>query len=334
MTYRADVLPFMLTDPTTLKPKVNGVHRIQVPDWGLVFGDDDEGGIENLNHPGPRAVGASLVLIYRDHRKPFKAIVIHDGGHTKRAAQTMTQTIAGYYDASSTAPNARMTHVVGDGRAFLFERVRVNGQLIATNPFVSADGAKWDNTAFPLGNSLPGLKGGASVTVKVEPYLIPDCLSWSAIVFSTDVNDADKDGLLDSWEEDSNLVDPKGQPLPDFAGMGATPGTPDVFVEVGAMEAAAGTTYGPRNAQGNCVAPACVADLIGHRHLPTPAVVKQLGDTLKNAPVPIRLHMDVGPEYHALGGAYSSTEADEVHHPARVCPRRRTDHGDGVCPEP
>ena len=59
----------------------------------------------------------------------------------------MNQTIDGFYQASAS-PAARMTHIVGDGRSGVSEKVLFNGQLIATNPFVGAEGPKWDNPTF------------------------------------------------------------------------------------------------------------------------------------------------------------------------------------------
>ena len=61
----------------------------------------------------------------------------------------MNQTIAGFYQASAN-PAAKMTHIVGDGRPDVSEKVLFDGQSIATNPFVGAEGPKWDNPTFPL----------------------------------------------------------------------------------------------------------------------------------------------------------------------------------------
>ena len=287
VTYRADVLPFVPLDPTTGRHIVLGSHRVQVPDSGALFNDDEEGSRER-GGMGPRAVGASLVIVYRDPAQPYRAIVIYDGGRTKPALKTMTQTIQGFYAASAT-PSARMTTIVGDGRSFLSERVRLNGQVIATNPFTSADGPKWDNRTFI---DLPGLANAAAATVTVEPHLLPDCLSFSAIVLSTKVRDDDEDGLVDTWEA----------PGTDLYDMGARQGQKDLFVEIGAMWAAPGTTYGSPAAPFSSTEPV-VVDPAGHSHLPTPAVLKVVGDAFKNAPIPIHAHFDVGPGYEDLYGS-------------------------------
>ena len=97
ITYRADVLRFLPIDnnkflsdgvtpnPAYLKVQANGPHAVKVPDSGRDYDDDDEDRWEHSSGFGPRAIGASLVVIYRDPTKPFKAIVIYDGGYTKSA---------------------------------------------------------------------------------------------------------------------------------------------------------------------------------------------------------------------------------------------------------
>ncbi len=268
VTYRADVLPYFPldttgtadTNPSFGKLKVNGLHRLIVPDFGIQFGDDDEGGIERVNHLGPRAIGASLVIIYRDPTKPFRSIVIYDGGSTKRALATMTQPLQGFYQSSTLAdPIASLSMVVGDGRPFLSEKVLLsktsssNPFASFTNPFISADGAKWDTPTFNLTGKFP--RNASTAIVKVEPHLVPDCVSFSAMILDTTVQDSDNDGLLDAWESASTsgtLVDPKGQRLPDLHAMGAHWDRRDLFVEVGAMTATPGTTYGPPDERPVC----------------------------------------------------------------------------------
>jgi hypothetical protein len=108
------------------------------------------------------------------------------------------------------------------------------------------------------------------------------------------VADTDADGLPDKLEEVSGLKLPNGTPFPDLHAMQATKEHKDVFVEIGALNAGAGTFYGP------------VEDETGHSHLPTPGVIKLLGDAYKAAPIlnldgftGIRLHVDAGPGYPA-----------------------------------
>jgi VCBS repeat-containing protein len=290
VTYRADVLRFLPVD-TNGKFAVNRAHSIQVPDWGSTYGDDDETSTEKATWNGARAIGASLVIVYRDSSKPLNAIVIYDGGFTKSALGTMNQPIAGFYQASSVAPVAKMTHIVGDGRPFLSETLSLDGQTIAVNPFASTNGPKWDTPTFSLNGKLAG--DAASATVRVEPQgWLPDCLSWSAIVFSTTVQDTDNDGLLDVWETHSGLVDPNGQPLPNLSAMGANPFARDLFVEVGFMTSAA-TTYGGVSKP-------------EHSHVPSQDALRMVAAAFKDAPLlnpdsstGINVHFDVGNNYQS-----------------------------------
>ncbi len=110
ITYRTDVFRFLPIDPATGKQNLNSTHRLEVPDSGTLFGDDDESGNEPPNLTGPRALGTSLVVIYRDPTKPYKGIVIHDGAFTKRAFQAMNQTINGWYQASTGARQVSQPH--------------------------------------------------------------------------------------------------------------------------------------------------------------------------------------------------------------------------------
>ncbi len=318
VTYRADVLRYLPIGPNG-RQIVNGPQTLEVPDSGPLFSDVDEGGAETVGGTGPRAVGASLVVVYRDPTKPFKAIVIYDGGFKKGAYATMTQTISGFYQASAS-PAVKMTHIVGDGRSGLSERVLFNDVLISTDPFVAADGPKWDNPTFD-GLTLPG--GAGSAAVKVMPNgLLSDCLCYSGIVFSTDVQDSDGDGLLDVWESsETPILDPTGQALPNLKAMGADAYAKDLFVEIGYMKTDTDATYGgvPKPA---------------HSHLPTHAALKLVGDAFANAPTGrINVHFDVGDSYppgdadpyiipRGAGLARGGEAIDEA---ATVCSRGATD---------
>ena len=309
VTYRADVLRFLPIGPNG-KQLASGPHTLEVPDSGSAFGDVQEGGTESGGGTGPRAIGASLVVVYRDPQMPFKAVVIYDGGAKKTAFATMDQRIEGFYEASAT-PEARMTHIVGDGRSGLSERVFLGSTLIASSPFVGAEGPKWDNPTFPRPTDDPLLlpEGAASVTVKVAPNgLLSDCLCYSGIVFSTNVADADGDGLVDIWESsETPLLDPTGQALPNLKAMGADKDFKDLFIEIGYM-----TTNGVALAYGAGSEPSPA-----HSHLPTHTALKLVGDAFRDAPVlnpngftGIKVHFDVG-AYPPGDTADSSKNADE-----------------------
>lgn len=268
--YRADVLRYFDVDGTTGKQSVNGAHPVTIPSSGLV-----------------RPLGASLVVVYRspDVSAPLKAVVLYDGAYTMTSANGgIVQPIRGFYDG--TPGPARLTSIVGSAQALLFERLRFNGALLATNPFRSLAGGQWDNPTFDVMTPAPRAGGVTSeVTVSADYqgiFLLEDCLSWSAMIYSTTVEDTDEDGLLDIWEESPTpLVEPDGVVLPDLVAMGATPGVKDIFVEIGYMDTAA-TSYGgvPRPQ---------------HSHRPGHDALKLIGDAFDRRN--IRVHFDVGNEY-------------------------------------
>jgi hypothetical protein len=327
VTYRVDVLRFLPIDPATEKQSLTATHQIVVPDAGQLFNDDDESKTETYKSDLPRALGASLVVVYRDRSKPFSGIMLYDGAFTKRAYASMQQPIAGFYQASDVNPSVKMSHVVGDGSLLLSERVYLDGDLIATNPFRGSGGPKWDTVTWQWDNPAvtpSPLPGGAKETlVKVDPTWLSDCLTYSAIILRATVEDTDFDGLLNIWETQSGLTDPNGDELPNLAAIGADPHVPDIFAQVGHMYAALPIQYG---GEGQPLKPA-------HTHFPTEAALTMVGDAFANAPTPIRVHFDVGNNYqgnpyvipteHAHGGTgISETLAcpDDVTGDLEECP--------------
>ena len=92
--------------------------------------------------------------------------------------------------------------------------------------------------------TYPDTANQNTVTVR-RNGLLSDCLSWSAIVVSTKVQDTDTDGLLDIWESSTSQIrDPNGQPLPRLQAMGADPQHKDLFVEIGYLTTTGPVTYG------------------------------------------------------------------------------------------
>ena len=330
VTYRTDVLRFLPIGPDG-KYAVNGAHSLVVPDHGIAFGDSDEGLTESGSHTGPRAVGASLVVVFRDPTRPLRAVVIYDGGFTKPAFSTMQQTIRGFYDPSAT-PGARMTHIVGDGRPYLSEKLLFADQLIATNPFASTAGPKWDN---PTHENVPLKPDATSATVQVTPNgLLSDCVSYSAMVLSTEVQDTDDDGLLDLWESsETPILDPHGQALPNFKAMGADPTHKDVFIELGYMHTVddPDPSIGPPS-YGGVAKPA-------HTHLPSHEALKLMGDAFATAPVEnpdgqpgIAVHIDAGESYppgdadpYLIRGAGLARGGEAINELTTICAPGATD---------
>src|SRR5262245_59750595 len=281
----------------------------------------------NAGNQVPSAAGATLFVVYRSASQPLTKIVLYDGISVQAPGATMHQTIRGFYQSASSK-SAKMTQIVGSSSPNSTEQVLFNGSVIAANPFIGSNSPQsnrawssptWDVTSLMPGKDLnTGFGEEVSTAVthgKTSPY---DCLTWAAVIFSTRVQDTDADGIPDKLEDVSGLSDPDGSALPDFRAMGASSMHKDFFVEVGAMKAVAGTTYGSASAPLNADVAQAV-DPAGHNHLPTPAVLKLVGDAAKNAPVGnpdglpgINAHFDVGPNYHGVDlPNYSSTVADE-----------------------
>ena len=327
MTNRADVLRFLPIGS-------NGKRLVNSADLEANFPDPaDPRRYHSVSLPDagtgnqiPQSAGATLVVVYRDTRDDvdlvtagnqpprLTSVVIFDGLHVKAPGATTKQTIKGFYQASSSNPQARLTYVAGSGAKNPSERLWFNPdvsdlgntyQLVAVDPFKreASPGSDrtWHTSTFPISTFIPeatttayGQQFDAVVThTATTPY---DCLNTTAIVVDTTVQDLDQDGILDDWESANTsgaLLDPNDVSLPDLYRMGARPDSKDVFVEIGRTksdEAYVNPTQGSVEA---------------HDHLPTKAALKLVGDAFKNAPVSnpnpaitgIRMHFDVGRHY-------------------------------------
>ena len=264
-SYRADVLRFLDVDPVTGKLAANGHHTVTLPDGA-----------------GLSAVGASLVVVYRDPSLPLSAIVLYDGAYTMdQSTEGMALAIDGFYDAGSSG---KLTHIVGSGQANKSENLTYNGAPLAVNPFASTAGPKWDNPTFTL--AADPARTTVTTGVNHDGFNSFDCLTWAAVVYRTTVKDSDGDGLLDRWESSTDtLYDPYGRPLPNLAAMGAAPDRKDLFIEVGYLKTDVPTAYG------GLVKPA-------HSHLPSHEALRLVGRMFEDAPTgAVAVHFDVGNAY-------------------------------------
>lgn len=263
-TYRADALRFLDIDPDTGKTAGYGTHRIVLPDTQKTS-----------------ALGASLVVIYRESNLPYSAIILYDGSYSMaNATPSMTLSVRGFYDADDVNRAGKLTHIVGSGQANKGETVFYNDMTFA-NPFTGAAGNNWDNPTFPVtvDPSLQAITTGAAPAGNGSF----DCLTWAAVVYRTPVNDDDHDGLLNRWETSTTpIVDPYNRALPRLAKMGADPNVPDLFIEINYLKTDVPQTYG------NEVKPA-------HTHKPDPEAVRLFGDMFKAKG--IKVHIDLGPDY-------------------------------------
>ncbi len=233
-TYRADVRPYLLKVDQSGKVQVNGTYPVVLRDTGG-------------NQP-PFTLGASLVIVYRllgptdptnQLAVPLNAITIYDGSFTmNNSVPNLNQLIQGFYQAASSSPKAKLTHIVGGGQPNKFESVSLNNlsllSLYGTNasPFpglYTGVNAAWDSPTWIVNAGLSG--NDSSATALVAPSSSnPGCVGWGATVFSTTVQDSDGDGLLDVWEDNQGYTDVNtGQ----FVALpGAYKFVKDIFVEV------------------------------------------------------------------------------------------------------
>jgi len=315
-TYRTDVLRFLPIGDDPTKPGY-GKRLANSIDLATQFPDvSDARNAHTVVLPEagtgsqvPQTAGASLVVIYRDtrddispaagiQRPPLTSVVIFDGLDLQALGTTTTRTIKGFYLASSS-PTATLTAIVGSGAKNTTEQLWFNNQSIATNPFVGVNSPGsdrgWDSSTFDvsalIGQSTAtayGQQADVSITHgNATPY---DCLNQTALILNTTAQDADNDGIVDSWESSAtsgSLLDPNDVPLPDLYAMGARPNKQDLFVEIGRTVLNENETYD--NPFQGTVTP--------HDHMPSALALSLVGDAFKRAPVPIAVHFDVGNHY-------------------------------------
>jgi hypothetical protein len=243
-SYRADVLRYLAVGPVdplyfaNYLPAnaISGAYRVSLADSG------------NPN-VAPSTLGASLVLIWSKAgvAQPYKGIVMFDGVYTLAPPNLkMNVDLKGFYEASKAGPTARVTHIAGNGGAGMNapSDALFNGQRLGANPnmvFTGAQGKAWDNPTFDVSAMLPG--DAATATTGSDSTLLPKggirkCITWSAVIMSTTVQDTDGDGLLDTWET-NGFTDMDGS-FVDLKGMGADPNKKDIFIEIDWMNAGAG----------------------------------------------------------------------------------------------
>jgi len=336
--FRADVLRFL---PMLLDKDDYETGRFLVNDSDLVANGFPLHTVTlpvTIGNEDPESAGASLLVVYRDLTEPLRKIVIYDGIYTQpNITVPMEQTLQGFY-LSSTAKSAKFTHITASGQPnqndkITFESGAGTGlqQQVFSDPFAagSASQRAWANPTYDVSSLMqPGTNSGVyGETVTTRTFHQPtnggnDCLTWGAVVFSTAVADEDPatladphlgDGLPDGLEDASGVMkDPDGKDLPKLKAMGAGSDQKDIFVEVNAMEAGPGTSYGSATApydSTNLIN--TVTDANGHHHVPTPADLKMVGDAF--AAKGIRPHFDVGnvANYHALGVVQHSDWVDD-----------------------
>lgn len=261
-TYRADVRPFL--NVMNGAAQGNGSYGVRLADSG-----SNGGGT-------PLTLGATLVVIYRlmSQAAPLNAISIYDGTFApSNSSQTMDQQIQGFYQAASTtAPVAKLTHIVGNGQQNKPESLIFNGVTLSPAAFPGAMNGSWDNPTFNVSAEVPSGDTNPVDTMVIPAATNSGCVSWGAVIFSTTVQDSDTDGLLDIWETNQGYTDPNGNVV---ALPGAVNGTKDIFVQLDYMQSHDFITSGGKT---------------GHSHILKKDALDMVGKAFSNQG--IQLHLD------------------------------------------
>jgi hypothetical protein len=313
--FRADVLyllskRFDVNNTWTGKYLVNGSYAVTLP--------------EISGNRAIQSAGATLVIVYRSLSEPLRKIVIYDGAYPQPEGTTVTQRLRGFYQ-SAAAKSAQLTYIVGTGGNNQTEQVSFNGTVVSTtDPFPQTSPSSdrsWANPSYVVSPLMPGTNAndgfGETATTAIMSGSNPAaCRTSVAVIFSTAVADVDGDGIPDGLEDASSalndpptVVSPAGTPLPNLHAMGASSSHKDLFVEINAMWAPSGTSYGAAGAPYSSSI-TTLTDTAGHNHLPTPDVLKMIGDAY--AAHGLTPHFDVGDvaAYHNLGPAYVCSGLD------------------------
>jgi hypothetical protein len=177
-----------------------------------------------------------------------------------------------------------------------------------------------------MGNSNPQLRH-SQCSRRDDVAEHPVCLAPGAVIFSAEVKDVDGDGLPDGIEDAVGGLnkDANGDPLPNLSAMGASSLQRDILIEMDAMIAGAGTSYGSSTAPFSAAESiVTLTDNNGHHHKPSAAALKIVIDIYLHAPVPIIPHIDIGNPADYIS-ALGSTYAPRIHGSqplGRLSPRR------------
>jgi hypothetical protein len=272
-TYRADVRPFLNTDHGAPRWTAADSYQVRLADSG-----SNGGGT-------PLTLGASLVVIYRtlgaDPARGLRAVTIYDGTFApSNATQSMTLGMQGFYQASSTAPAASLTEIVGNGQPNKGEQVTFNNSPVGGSfPFQGP----WDT--FQSAVTIPSgyIDEGNPIQTSVVPSATNSgCVSWGAIILATNVQSQDNDGLLDIWKTNSGYPDYSNNNDPVSLANPHTPGsqslTPrDLYVQIDWLASHDFITSGGTQ---------------GHSHKPKQAAIDMVGAAFSAHGV--KLHVDCG----------------------------------------
>jgi len=313
--YRADVLRYLPVNSNNIRQFTPGGETVTLPDSG-------GGGNGNLLYTN----GASLVVIYRivvpgfPLATPLRAVVIYNGAFTmNKNSAPMTLNVAGFYQASANAA-ARVTGVAANGQAGFVSPFSVNGKTLDTDPFDGALGQRWDNPSYNF-----SLSANASSFPTMTTASNSACLTWAAVVASTNVQDTDHDGLLDSWETSGLYRDTTASPAAfgtcadaakagkscvNLKAMNANPNMQDMFIQIDWMYSDGSNPANP-----------------AHNHIPPLSSLSTVAATF--ALHQINVHFDVGNNYQGAQQGYCNAQCSFIV-PAAYAQARPVPDGNGI----
>ena len=280
--YRADVRPYLPVDVNPLsltygRILANGNFTVRLADSG------------SNGNTQPNALGATLVIIYRvlAPETPQNAIVLYDGAYApSNSGLNISQTMVGFYQPAAIL-TAKLTHIVANGQSNKSEQVYLNNlsqplpSLYGNLPPFPGIYGMWDNPTWVLNNYVKTTD--TSETTQVLPSATNSgCVSWGAMILSSTVQDSDRDGLLDVWEQNQGYTDAVSKQW--VALPGANKDIKDIFFEVDYLSNLDGSA-GPYL----------------HSHLPKQAALDAMGNTFKAQN--INLHFDLGQNIY-IGDPY------------------------------
>lgn len=256
----------------------------------------------------PLCEGATLVIIYRNAASPVRTIVLYEGCKYFEGKDGFSFPVAGF--VADPVTSASLTVFGADGQIsgtsvtiatpdVNKESLAFNGGVIAgpttTSPWNGASGLPsprlWDTHTYNVTSRVPlGAKRVTVANVAYSTSKVVDCMNWIGVVFSVTAKDEDRDGLVDSWEQNGYDHDGNGTVDVNLPAMGANRRKKDVFVEIDYMVGA-------------------------HTHKPIQAGINLIVNSFAAAPVAnpngttgIKLHVDTG----NLGGGNALAHADNI----------------------
>lgn len=256
--YGADVRAYLPQDSQG-NILANGTYEVSLADSG------------SNGNSAPLTLGASLIIIYRaiTPSLPLNSVIIYDGAFApSNSSSTMSQTLQGFYQAAAN-PISKLTHIVGNGQNNKYETVSLDGVALSSlygnlPSFPGYYNGSWDNPTWSFsGSGNPVKANDALATTTIVPNSSNSgCVSWSAVVFSTTVQNSDNDGILDVWKQEQGYcdasvnngvcatTDPSWVSLP-----GATSGKKDLFVQLDSMCSVVNTNGTCNTTNGTSFAP-------------------------------------------------------------------------------